>query len=1263
MLKNINNFTLHFFGIKANIKLHNMLRNLLLTMGIILASSMLVFSQSGTLKGKILDKDTGEPIPFANVVIELGGSQLGGTTSDFDGNYTIKPITPGKYNVRATYVSYQAVQVNDVIISADKITFLDLKMSNQAQNLEEVVISGYKVPLISKDKTTSGGTVTSEEIEKMPNKSADAIAATVGGVFSQDGTVESIRGQRSEGTVYYIDGIKVTGSANLPQSAIDQVSVVLGGVPAQYGDATGGIINITTKGPSRKFGGGISAQTSEFLDDFGYNRIGVNLNGPLLKKKDGNSTTSIIGYYLAGEATFKEDGRPTATGVYKVKDSVYQAISATPIIIDAENGSYTNASSYLHADDFEHMAATQNTDRTEINLSSKIDIKTTPTVNLTIGGNYSYRDVLGFNYSNSVFNWENNAQYITNTSRAFVRFTNRFKNENKDALIKNTFISFQADFQRVNQITQNPNFEDNLFEYGYVGKFTTYKERNYSDEMEVYNEDGDMAYVMNNWADTLVTFSPGTSNPVLANYTSAVYNAYSSADGYYDNTDNILASGGLLNSSSPESVYSLWNNVGDGQLGYDYSEYNVDQTSFDLKVSTDIGDHEVRFGMIYEQKKESYYGYDAEQLWSTMRQLANSHIEQLDLDNPIEVYQDGFFMDTVNYARLYDGESQRYFDTQLRQAMGLDVNGTEWIDIDSYDMDNRTISYYDDNGDRHTATLDRDLSIDMFSAEELLNSGGYTAYAYGFDYSGNKLSSQPSFSDFFNDTDDDGEFTRNVGAFEPIYTAGYIQDKFAFKDLIFNIGVRIDRFDANQMVLSDPYLLYPSYTAGELRSNANLLDADIPTSIGDNYVVYVNDYEDPSSITGYRSGSVWYDADGQEVSDPETSLAGSNGGVQPYIIDADNLEVNEDAFKDYEPQISVMPRVAFSFPISDEALFFAHYDVLTQRPRTGLRMDPRTYYYMPSNTGSTDTYNNPNLKPEKTIDYELGFQQKISNTSSMIISAFYREIRDQIQSYRFTAAYPSTYYSYNNIDFGTVKGLTLTYDLRRTKNIRLKTSYTLQFAEGTGSDASTAKSLILSGQPNLRNLLPLDIDRRHAINLMLDYRFGEGKDYNGPTSTRSIEGSDKVKTIQWFKNTGINFTLNGGSGTPYTKSSRIYSVTSSGRVIEGSINGARKPSTFRIDMRLDRDIELKFGEDKKKSAFLNVYLEVLNLLNTENVLNVYSATGNADDDGYLAAEEWQSVIDSRLDSEAFRTMYWMYLQSPYNYSAPRQIRLGINLNF
>ena len=174
-----------------------------------------------------------------------------------------------------------------------------------------------------------------------------------------------------------------------------------------------------------------------------------------------------------------------------------------------------------------------------------------------------------------------------------------------------------------------------------------------------------------------------------------------------------------------------------------------------------------------------------------------------------------------------------------------------------------------------------------------------------------------------------------------------------------------------------------------------------------------------------------------------------------------------------------MPRIAFSFPISDEALFFAHYDVLTKRPTTANRLDPLDYFYL--QTGNISRVNNPNLQPEKTIDYEIGFQQVLNTRSSLKISGFYREQRNQVALVNRVGAYPQSYTTYGNIDFGTIKGITFAYDLRRSGNISMRASYTLQFADGTGSDPNAAERLIATDQPNLRTIYPYNYDQRHQI--------------------------------------------------------------------------------------------------------------------------------------------------------------------------------------
>lgn len=1237
-----------------------MLRNLLLTIGIILTTNLLVFSQSGTLKGTIKDKQTGEPIPFANIVVELGGTQVGGTSSDFDGNYIIKPIQPGKYDLKATFVGYKTQLVQGILISSDKITFYDLKMVSTSEMLEEVEVIDYKVPLISKDQTQTGATVTSEEIEKMPNRSANGVAATVGGVFSRDGERGNIRGARANGTVMYIDGIRVQGSASLPPSAIEQVSVILGGLPAQYGDATGGVINVTTKGPSRIFGAGVELESSKYLDPFGYNRLGFNLNGPLFTKKneEGQVIKSLLGYFIAGNATYREDGRPFAIGIYRAKEDVIDYLEQDPLRVSglASGGTFENGE-FIRLSDLEHIDHTMNSSNYSVNLSGKIDVRTTETINLTFGGQYVRNEGRAFNYGASLMNWDKNPHYLNTTYRVFGRFTQRFQTDKeKNPLFKNVYYSIQADYSRVNGMTEDPDHKDEIFKYGYLGKFDVYKTPTYQVGTDtILGVENVM--VLNSWDfDTLVDFTPSQYNPLAAAWTTDFYSIFAGQPDAYRNFDQIQLNGGRLNGQGPGSIYGLFQSPGTILTGYGQNENS--QVGINAAFSADVGNHEIKLGFQYEQRVTRGYNYGATALWPLMRGLTNFHIMELDKENPMPVYLDGVFMDTVNYYRRYDPNSQRHFDISLREKLGLPVDGLDYIIPYSYDFDNRSISYYDKNGVLHTAYTDEDLfNIDMFSPDELLNDGNYYAFYRGYDYTGKKLKSKPSFEDFFNEKDDNGMYTRPMGAYEPIYMAGYIQDKFAFKDLIFNIGVRVDRFDANQQVLKDPFLLFPAKAVGEITSQelSNFGISEMPSNMGDDYVVYVDNVNNPTQILGYRNGDTWYNGQGIEIIDPTVLDVGS--GISPYLKDPSQQRVNIESFKDYEPQWSIMPRISFSFPISDEALFFAHYDVLTQRPTSNIAVSPATYYFFDNIGGAIA---NPNLKPTKTIDYELGFQQKLTNTSSLTITTFYREQRDMIQIYMYSGAYPKDYTSYSNLDFGTVKGLTFTYDLRRTKNARVRASYTLQFANATGASPTTSAALIAAGLPNLRSAIPMPWDRRHQLNLLLDYRFGEGGDYDGPTMHRKSKDGETEKTVQLLKNTGFSLTFNGGSGTPYTASRSIRSPISGGtNLLKGTYFGSRLPWQFRMDLRVDKEIFLK----NKRESYLNVYLQVLNVLNTKNVMGVYPFTGNPDDDGYLAAAEYQKEINSQIDPISFRELYSIRVNSPYNYSAPRMIRLGLIFNF
>ena len=225
----------------------------------------------------------------------------------------------------------------------------------------------------------------------------------------------------------------------------------------------------------------------------------------------------------------------------------------------------------------------------------------------------------------------------------------------------------------------------------------------------------------------------------------------------------------------------------------------------------------------------------------------------------------------------------------------------------------------------------------------------------------------------------------------------------------------------------------------------------------------------------------------------------------------------------------------------------------------------------------------------------------------------------------------------------------------------MRASYTLQFADGTGSSTTTSQNLVSSGNGNLRTLIPLSFDQRHRILLSADYRYGAKKSYNGPV----LFGKDILQ------NTGLNIVMRSGSGTPYTKRSAVngdgvLSTTNLRQPQEGQLNASRLPFSTTFDVKLDRTFDLKWGkgeEDDKKEATLNVYIQTLNVLNAKNIINVYPYTGNANDDGFLSASYQQSYIKGANSEQSFRDLYTSKVDNGANYALPRRIRLGIQLNF
>lgn len=1234
-------------------------------------------AQVGGIAGKVLD-DTKEPLIGAFVEVSQAGVVKGGTATDEEGNYIIKPLNPGKYDVTFKMASYSTKKITGVIVSPDRNTTVNTDLTTDAKQLNEQIVVAYRVPLIGEDERR---VLTSEEFEKLPTRNVNTAVSTGAGVIQKkDGDAVQLGGAREGGTAYIIDGIRVYGSrgVNLSQGAIDQIEVLQSGLSAKYGDALGGVINITTKGVSKQISAGILLEKS--VDGYGHNLVNFNLSGPLFSKKlDSINKKPIVGFRVDGDFFYDKDRSPYFYEHYKIKDDKLAEIKARPLVAQTTQSGgtvYNYATEYLRKSDFETVKQRPNAQVMEGRLNGRLDFQVTDNLNIQAGGTMSYSKTGNHSRGLSLITYEQIPVETNITGRGYLRITQRFGNTQVKSgeakpVISNAYYSVQADYQKDVRKQDHPQFGKDVFKYAYVGKFYTDYVKGYSPSVDDSSKMMGIRLLQDRIPDG-VRYERSDMNPELANYTTQ----YLNESGIKPNSiADIVTQNFLINGYMPNLVYGLYGNTGFGINQY-YNTSN-DQFAVGVDASFDFQPgktrHQIEFGLYYQQQVSSSYAAGnfagGTNIWQYARQLSNRHIS-FDYSKPIflvggkqytlDDVKNGVVSpspyDTIIYNKR-SSDTISAFAQNLRNKLGVGV--TDYVDVDNYDP-----------------TM---FSLDMFSADELLNDGNQFIGYRGYDYKGKRQRGQVNFNDFFTKKDANGNYTRDIGAYRPSYIAGYLLDKFSFKDINFNIGVRIERFDANTKVLKDPYSLYAVTTAKEasaLSGVTNRLNGGIrPANIGDDYVVYVNNNTSAAKdVIGYRNGDDWYDFAGKLIEDPNVLKNYSNGREpQPLLKNAtENIKSPtfdpDQSFTDYKPQVNVAPRISFNFPVSDQALFYAHYDVLVQRPGANQMISsPLQYYNLTVNT--QDIISNPDLKSEKMFDYEVGFKQALTKQSAITITAFYKERKDMIQVRPYLYAWPVTYFTYGNRDFSTTKGLTLTYDMRRVGNLRMNIAYTLQFAEGTGSNPNSSarggltgngilNQFIAAGLPNMRYSTVLDIDSRHNIATTLDYRYS---DNDGP-----VVGGKHI-----LENAGINFILRARSGEPYTKLAQPERV---GNLTQGGLNGSRVGWHYGVDMRLDKDFKLyklfngKSEVEPKRQVMLNAYVMINNIFNIKDIIAVDGFTGRPDDDGYLASPQGKLITDIQVSPASFVDYYNMNLQNGArggygNINFPRRINLGLQLSF
>lgn len=267
------------------------IRTIFLLMLMIFAqTTILNGGTTGKIKGKVIDRDTKEPLIGANVLLE--GTTLGAAT-DLNGDYFIINIPPGKYTLKASYIGYQPTRVVDIEVYVDRTTTRDVELVSTSFQTGEVVIVAQREK-IEMDRTNTASYISSNQIEALPAlEIGDLLQLQAGIVKGASGSLH-MRGGRGGEIAYLIDGVPVTdqyrgGSAvGLENNWVKELQVISGTFNAEYGQAQSGVVNIVSKEGSSKFGGKLQVAGGDYLSS--RSNIFMNIDKYDLGEKDATLT-------------------------------------------------------------------------------------------------------------------------------------------------------------------------------------------------------------------------------------------------------------------------------------------------------------------------------------------------------------------------------------------------------------------------------------------------------------------------------------------------------------------------------------------------------------------------------------------------------------------------------------------------------------------------------------------------------------------------------------------------------------------------------------------------------------------------------------------------------------------------------------------------------------------------------------------------------------------------------------------------------------
>jgi outer membrane receptor protein involved in Fe transport len=364
----------------------------------------------------------------------------------------------------------------------------------------------------------------------------------------------------------------------------------------------------------------------------------------------------------------------------------------------------------------------------------------------------------------------------------------------------------------------------------------------------------------------------------------------------------------------------------------------------------------------------------------------------------------------------------------------------------------------------------------------------------------------------------------------------------------------------------------------------------------------------------------------------------------PYLGGSDPDNFDRGDFKVRDAKVHFSPRLGIGFPVTESTVFHAQYGRFIQLPELN-DMYTGPYDYDQFVTGSPQFGQNGGLLSEETTQYEIGLRQLLGPNSALNITAFYKNTRDlvNVQNHEFqrseggeiiTAIYSA------NADFGTIKGFALSFDVTRLSYLSASLQYTFSIAEGTGSSINSSQTAVfrnLDGLPP-KVIAPLNFDQTHTGVAILDFYVPEGE----------------LGFLELFN---INAIISFNSGRPYTPVDQWNAATNDNGIVAattGYVNSAVGPSTFRIDLKVEKSFPI--GD-----FYITPYIWIENLLDVDNEVAVWRTTGNGSNTDWLNTETGRAVAEN--NGPGYVQDYKSLEKDPRNFGIPRLIKLGLKLNF